>query len=80
MQAKQLKIINKQNKSIKESLEINIEIKNNIKSKLQLLVEDIKPVTRPPPNKVIMPQQSIPIPLKYQNLRRTPNLYTFNEQ
>ena len=76
----QLKIINKQNKSIKESLEINIEIKNNIKSKLQLLVEDIKPVTRPPPNKVIMHQQSIPIPLKYQNLRRTPNLYTFNEQ
>lgn len=85
----QLKIIDRQNKAIKTSLDMNLEIKNNIKSKLENMVKEIKIKEQPPQN--IIPQKIIPqkqfqqpmfaqIPPKYQNLINKPNPYSFSEQ
>lgn len=71
----QLKIIDNQNKSIKNTLDANIEIKNHIKQKLDKLVNNLEPIEK-------KSQKILPIPAKYQNLNPLMNkqaLYSLNE-
>jgi len=72
----QLKIINNQNKSIKNALDINIEIKNQIKHKLDKLVDNLEPIEKKKSKPIL------PIPSKYQNLNplmSNRSLYSYSE-